>query len=94
VGAKSISLPKLYSGGPKVYPFQYCRYSINTEGALLHSKLKTKAYLRITMGKGRGESPGIPYVLEIWPKGRVKIIVMVIIVVSFWGLVISDSPLK
>lgn len=45
------------------------RYSINTEGALLHSKLKTKAYLRITMGKGRGESPGIPYVLEIWPKG-------------------------
>ncbi len=47
----------------------FSRYSINTEGALLHSKLKTKAYLRITMGPGRGESPGIPYVLEIWPKG-------------------------
>lgn len=45
------------------------RFSINTEGALLNSTLKKKAYLRITMGKGMGESPGIPYVLEIWPKG-------------------------
>jgi len=36
---------------------------------LLNSILKKKAYLRITMGKGMGESPGIPYVLEIWPKG-------------------------
>jgi len=45
------------------------KYSIETEGALLNTTLKRKAYLRITMGKGRGESPGIPYVLEIWPKG-------------------------
>ena len=45
------------------------RYSVNTEGALLNSKLKTKNYLRITMGRGMGESPGIPYVLEIWPPG-------------------------
>jgi hypothetical protein len=45
------------------------RYSIETEGALLNKILKTKAYLRITMGKGLGQSPGIPYVLEIWPKG-------------------------
>ena len=49
--------------------FFVCRYSIETEGALLNTTLKRKAYLRITMGKGRGESPGIPYVLEIWPKG-------------------------
>ena len=45
------------------------RNSIDTEGALLNSKLKTKNYLRITMGKGMGESPGIPYVLEFWPRG-------------------------
>jgi len=44
------------------------RYSIETEGGLLNKILKTKPYLRITMGKGLGESPGIPYVLEIWPK--------------------------
>jgi len=45
------------------------RYSIETKGALLNKILETKAYLRITMGKGLGQSPGIPYVLEIWPKG-------------------------
>jgi len=26
--------------------------------------------LRITLGKNNGESPGIPYVLEIWPVGH------------------------
>ena len=46
------------------------RYSIETDGAMLNKVLKTKPYLRITMGKGMGESPGIPYVLEIWPKGE------------------------
>eukprot|EP00088_Acartia_fossae_P017718 TRINITY_DN20135_c0_g1_i10.p1 TRINITY_DN20135_c0_g1~~TRINITY_DN20135_c0_g1_i10.p1 ORF type:complete len:530 (-),score=155.57 TRINITY_DN20135_c0_g1_i10:192-1781(-) len=45
------------------------RYSIETEGALLNKVLKKKDYLRITMGKGLGQSPGIPYVLEIWPQG-------------------------
>ena len=48
----------------------YFRFSINTEGALLNKILKKKPYLRITMGRGMGESPGIPYVLEIWPKGK------------------------
>lgn len=27
-------------------------------------------YLRITLGVNQGESPGIPYVLEIWPNGH------------------------
>ena len=31
-------------------------------------------FVRITMGKGLGQSPGIPYVLEIWPKGIEKIL--------------------
>ena len=55
------------------------RYSINTEGKILHNKLKEKAtefgtrpnphetYLRVTLGMCYGKSPGIPYVLEIWP---------------------------
>jgi len=45
------------------------RYSINTEGCILNKTLKNKNYLRITLGKGLGESPGIPYVLEFWPPG-------------------------
>ena len=55
------------------------RYSINTKGKILNKKLKEKAtefggepneeetYLRVTLGVYRGNSPGIPYVLEIWP---------------------------
>lgn len=48
-------------------------YSINTEGKILYEKLKEKKesnefqYLRVTVGSDRGSSPGIPYVLEIWP---------------------------
>jgi predicted metal-dependent enzyme (double-stranded beta helix superfamily) len=29
-----------------------------------------ETYLRITLGNNNGESPGIPYVMEIWPKGH------------------------
>lgn len=55
------------------------RYSINTAGKILYEKLKEKAtefgtesnphetYLRVTLGMCHGKSPGIPYVLEIWP---------------------------
>lgn len=48
-------------------------YSINTKGKLLYEKLKEKdhgngmSYLRVTIGCYHGSSPGIPYVLEIWP---------------------------
>jgi hypothetical protein len=55
-------------------------HSIATEGCWCHTKLKEKAgefgghnekmvYLRITLGKNGGESPGVPYVMEIWPPG-------------------------
>ena len=50
-------------------------YSINTEGKILCEKLKEKSqdsgmsYLRVTLGSNRGYSPGIPFVLEIWPAG-------------------------
>jgi hypothetical protein len=58
-------------------------YSIKTPGCWCHEKLKEKStefnpdkpnlnetYLRITLGKNSGESPGIPYVMEIWPVGH------------------------
>ena len=55
-------------------------YSILTPKLWCHEKLKDKStefnkdkpniletYLRITLGQNNGESPGIPYVMEIWP---------------------------
>ena len=50
-------------------------YSIKTKGKLLYNKLDEKKekgefrYLRVTVGSDRGSSPGVPYVLEIWPAG-------------------------
>lgn len=58
-------------------------YSIATPGCWCNRKLIEKStefnpnvpnieetYLRITLGKNSGESPGIPYVMEIWPCGH------------------------
>jgi predicted metal-dependent enzyme (double-stranded beta helix superfamily) len=58
-------------------------YSIKTPGMWCYERLKQKAtefnkdkpdynetYLRITLGENNGESPGIPYVMEIWPPGH------------------------
>lgn len=54
------------------------RYSLRPNG-ILYKKLKEKTgefgsfdqtYLRVTLGVNRGCSPGIPYVLEIWPMGH------------------------
>ena len=58
-------------------------YSIATPGLWCYERLKDKStefdkehpdiletYLRITLNQNNGESPGIPYVLEIWPIGH------------------------
>jgi hypothetical protein len=58
-------------------------YSIVTPGLWCNTTLENKSrefnkdkpniletYLRITLGNNNGESPGIPYVMEIWPKGH------------------------
>ena len=58
-------------------------YSIATPGLWCNKRLLEKAtefnkdkpniketYLRITLGQNNGESPGIPYVMEIWPVGH------------------------
>jgi hypothetical protein len=55
-------------------------YSIATKGLWCNTTLANKSkefdknkpnlletYLRITLGSNNGESPGIPYVMEIWP---------------------------
>jgi predicted metal-dependent enzyme (double-stranded beta helix superfamily) len=55
--------------------------SIRNPQGWCYKKLKEKAdefgehneeetYLRITMGVNQGDSPGIPYVMEIWPAGH------------------------
>lgn len=57
-------------------------HSINTPGLWCNTRLLEKqnefgkvkrpleTYLRITLGQNNGESPGIPYVMEIWPVGH------------------------
>lgn len=62
---------------------QAIEYSIKTPGCWCNTTLKNKStefnkdkpnieetYLRITLGENNGESPGIPYVMEIWPIGH------------------------
>jgi hypothetical protein len=59
------------------------QYSIVTDGCWCNKKIKEKStefnpdkpninetYLRITLGRNSGESPGIPYVMEIWPSNH------------------------
>jgi hypothetical protein len=62
---------------------QAIEHSIATKGCWCNKRLEEKStefnkdkpniletYLRITLGQNNGESPGIPYVMEIWPKGH------------------------
>ena len=65
------------------FPFyKAIEYSLATPGLWCYETIKKKAsefnktpniaetYLRITLGQNNGESPGIPYVMEIWPAGH------------------------
>ncbi len=58
-------------------------HSIATPGLWCNTTLQNKStefnkdkpnlletYLRITLGQNNGESPGVPYVMEIWPVGH------------------------
>ena len=66
------------TAGEKVLLSDAIRYSI--ANGILRDKLKDKqgelsedpkgTYLRVTLGKSFGKSPGVPYVLEIWPAGH------------------------
>jgi hypothetical protein len=59
------------------------QHSIVTDDCWCNKKIKEKStefnpdkpninetYLRITLGRNSGESPGIPYVMEIWPSNH------------------------
>jgi hypothetical protein len=58
---------------------QAIEYNLATPGCWGHEKIKSKSsdfgnpletYLRITLNENNGESPGVPYVMEIWPVGH------------------------
>lgn len=79
----SISGPKFTLNTPDFPDFsEAIEYSIRTPGLWCNTRLTQKAtefdkdpqpletYLRITLGQNNGESPGIPYVMEIWPVGH------------------------
>ena len=78
VTAQSIDLD--WTPTPEKYRLSDAiRYSLKYPHGILHQKLQSKAgefgsfeqtYLRVTLGKDHGNSPGIPYVLEIWPIGH------------------------
>lgn len=58
---------------PRMYKLSDAiRYSFDTEGKALNTKLRQKKmkYIRVTVGPHRSPSPGIPYVLELWPKNH------------------------
>ncbi len=77
----AISGPKIVLDDNDFPQFsQAIELSIRTPGLWCYEKLKQKStefnkdkpneletYLRITLGQNNGESPGIPYVMEIWP---------------------------
>jgi hypothetical protein len=76
-----IAGPKFSLDSPEFPEFyKAIEYSIATPGCWCYETLKKKAtefskdrpniletYLRITLGQNNGESPGVPYVMEIWP---------------------------
>ena len=62
---------------------QAIEHSLATPGKWCYDRIRQKStefnkdkpnvqetYLRITLGENNGESPGIPYVMEIWPVGH------------------------
>ena len=53
---------------------QAIQHSILTPGCICYEELKKKdpafGYLRVTIDGNLGDSPGQPYVLEIWPAGN------------------------
>ena len=79
-----IAGPKFCLDTPEFPDFyRAIEYSIATPGCWCYETLKKKAtefskdrpniletYLRITLGQNNGESPGVPYVMEIWPAGH------------------------
>lgn len=81
VGGINFNLESVNKDFNLAYNFDLAKaiqYSIDTKGKICNKIIESKnefgdpdmVYLRITMGGNQGESPGIPYVMEIWPSGK------------------------
>ncbi len=51
-------------------PNGWCFKKLKEKSTEFGSNNPKQTYLRITLGQDFGESPGIPYVMEIWPPGH------------------------
>jgi hypothetical protein len=81
----NVGGPNINLDTPDFYDFSKAiQHSVNTPGLIGYNLLEKKAeefgkkdftgtYLRITLGPDMGDSPGPPYVLEIWPAGHVSL---------------------
>ncbi len=82
VGGRNFNLANInkdFDLNPNFNFAKAVQYSIDTKGMICNKIIQSKVdefgdpdmvYLRITMGGNQGESPGIPYVMEIWPSGK------------------------
>ncbi|KAF4493861.1 Cysteine dioxygenase [Fusarium agapanthi] len=72
-GAKITARPDSFPKLPEAID-ESCRDEKKYCGAILKAKDTfkdpTETYLRITIGDNLADSPGIPYVMEIWPPGH------------------------
>jgi hypothetical protein len=48
----------------------WCYKTLERKAAEFGKPDLNKTYLRITLGTNQGESPGVPFVMEIWPSGH------------------------
>jgi hypothetical protein len=48
----------------------WCYKKLNEKSSRFGASNPNATYLRITVGSNTGTSPGVPYVLEIWPPGH------------------------
>jgi predicted metal-dependent enzyme (double-stranded beta helix superfamily) len=51
-------------------PGGWCAKVLDSKAGEFGKRDKDKTYLRITLGINQGESPGVPFVMEIWPSGH------------------------
>lgn len=73
ISSANISLDWTTNDQDSRYKFSDAiRYSLETEGKILNTKLRSKRmkYIRVTVGPSHATSPGIPYVLELWPRNE------------------------
>ncbi|TCM07477.1 cysteine dioxygenase family protein [Sphingomonas sp. PP-CC-3G-468] len=48
----------------------WCRKTLERKADEFGTPDPDKTYLRITLGQNQGDSPGVPFVMEIWPVGH------------------------